>query len=294
MLPNSQRWFAPILAAPTPEESERACIGLVFGNGRADRVEFERGLPRLRCFVSRSTAAMFEQLLVMLRKRIEAGEEWSTLCASLEPQILVEPPRSLLAPYTEATIAALRAQYLNRPEGGGLRDVATRVRADAEAKLDELFLPSLPLNVSVTKHAQFRTLYPSVSVDPKVGVEPHPVSRVLRSHARDLIVEAIDFSPRRRLTTLEVNALAIGKNFWAYRRLEPAIRRVSGRQLQSVGVIFNGAKQKPKAHEELESYIAHYWANEADRVIHVSQPSDVGELDEMLDWVSDRVDRGHP
>jgi hypothetical protein len=283
--PATKWWYALVAASPNPEEEEAVNVGVIVGNGRPEYVDFIPGLPRLSGLVPPSESAVYQAILESIAVQLSEEGDLDVIRYSIAPQLRIAQPRGLYAEPTRETLLALRHRFLQSPAREG-RSAERAYRPRASARLDRLMEPVLPaLGVSLLRRARIESLYPELPRD-LLRTELHPVSRVLRSPGRDVLLDSVVVTPVEPVVRLEARAMEVGKKFWHLAQLKHAIRQYSGREVRTMGVVLNGDTHADARLRDAKAYIEHVWRKDADVVLAVDTEEEVREFQEQISWVS--------
>lgn len=65
------------------------------------------------------------------------------------------------------------------------------------------------------------------------------------------------------------------------------IRELTGREVRTVGLIYNGFRPEEMQVAEAMEYVAHIWGPDADAVVHADNADELHRFAEQVDWVAD-------
>lgn len=276
-------WYALVSASPRPESGEAVNIGLIVGNGGPVQLEYLRKLPRLKSLVTPEELAVYGEVLDGLERRIQTGAELSTLRSLAGPQVRISEPRALYRRPDKATLATLRRQFIDVPGRlEGLR-AAGEQRSATEELLDSLLIPVIPLGLRPERRMSAEHLYPDLPGD-LTQVRIPNVARAVRSEQRDLLIDGAVIEPTKLDVSIKNATGRVARAFWYYGRLRDSIRRYARRDVQTVGVLFNGKASESQDVADAEAFIRHVWELDADLVVQADRSEDIDKLRSRLAW----------
>lgn len=221
-------WIALVAASPEPESRERVNIGLLFGNGEPNRLEFIDGLPRLAGLVPPDELLVYESLLRAAAEQLTDGHELSVLQTVLAPQIRISEPRALYRPADDAVVALLRGRYLarRRPGPHKMPTADLQLQHATEVELDRIIGSIARLGVKVTRNPRIERLYPDALASE--GFTVPRIARALRGDRRDLLVDSVQVIDGRIRAAIGDATARVGRAFWHYKTLRQAVEHTTG------------------------------------------------------------------
>jgi hypothetical protein len=274
-------WYSLVAVAPRPETGEAVNVGLLIGNGRPLRLEYEPGLPRLAGIVGRNERRVYDRLLFELAGSI-GGIEVGVDLAALSPQIRVSDPRELYSPPNEDVLRALRNSYLTAPRRTEGIEARKLVR-QAERRLDRIIGAAVHFGIrDIEKDVTPSKLYGEAAEF--VGdIKVPRLARALRAQQKDLLVDAVLLRPGETDLAIRSATQRIGRAFWYYKRLEHELRERRGTEIRRVGVVVTPDESSREV-QEAAAFITHSWVRDAS-VITAHNGDGAPKLREHVAWL---------
>jgi hypothetical protein len=283
MATDSLWWYAPVAVSPDPDAGELVNVALLFGNGALDSLEFDEGLPRLTCLVDSFERRLLEEMLQSISMSLSKLGTISQINTIFGPQIRVADPRPLYDRPGKDVRDLLRRQFLRT---GKARERTTAgPRTPQIDRTLQKVLSQHAFDVRIERRVSPRDLFPRVA-ERLFRVEVPSIDRALRSGNRDLLIGGAKLNARHPDSTIRGRGVRLGQAFWHYRSARGEIEQLTGRQVRTVGLIFNGATTERPAAREAVEYLEHIWAPDVDLVIHGERESDLVRLQEEVSWVA--------
>lgn len=268
-------WFAPIVARPIPELPDAVTVGLAFGNGRLEHIEYDHELERLKGMWSVDHRAVLAVALRYATRNIRELKSINDLSSMLGVQFCVEEPRPLLAPYSIQVVRALRRSYLDMVKSP--RDSATGLQRESLRALDREIDSLLPGGVTYrTKPIPLSDLYPGVAERYETAQIP-AVQRMLQFDNRDLVLGSVIVRMQERAHLDQLVQRTI-RQFYFLDRLREPIRQRSGKEVRTVGVIQPLEANATGETRMLHEMISEQWTERSDHVIVLHSTKDAQEL----------------
>jgi hypothetical protein len=240
------------------------------------------GLPRLSGFANRAERSTYEAILATTRKRLVKEPALETIRRALGTQVRIGAPCPLGSEPDSETVEAMVESYLVGPtEPRRAREDLAQV-AITEKRLESTIGGSLVAGgMKILKSFSPTTLYehqPAWAFRERVP----RLARLIRVGDRDVFVDGVSLDDPARVEGAVTSATArIGRAFWHYKRLREEIRRLEGRRIITVGMLFQG-KERTEEAGEAQGYIEHVWKRNADNVFMGDAAGGLGELRERL------------
>jgi hypothetical protein len=261
------RWFAVIQAAPIPELGERVNVALLVGDGVAEELFYLQGLPRLVGLATPGERQAVEAMLESTRDWLAGGKSVDEIAARVGPQLNVSSPQLLFTPVSREILATLKASYLEAAGSGELVARETGARWRAERKIDELLGGALPaVGVKLLHRATPRQIFPDA--EERVFHSPVPaIARAVRLGPLDYLVDGVIVEPGHVTSAVTAATTRIDRAFWHYRTAKDDLRRVYGRGVVTVGLLFDGGRSADREVAEAVDYVRHIWGYHADHIL---------------------------
>lgn len=278
-------WYALIAASPTPETEEAANVGVVVGNGEAVQLGYVPGLPRLCGLASGAEVEVYEAILASVTDRVRRGVPVPELEAMVGPQLRVMQQRALYRTPSDDVLRQLCQRYLERPpRDPSAAEVERALTRRSERCLASALDSVVPLGAEVVARARAAKLY-GTRLDRHVGYKVPVISRAVRSHHRDLLIDSIVVEPSTRGKPLRQTVARVGQAFWAYNKpLRPLIREFTQREVRLVGVVHRGDPDDDADTRFAREYVKHAWGQDA-LVIDGNAQDVAGELRGHVAWL---------
>jgi len=279
---SSHWWYSLVSAEPDPEAGERVNVGLLIGNGRLLQLEYDPDLPRVRCITDPTDRRLLSEALRAAAKSLSRFEELTSLRSFLGPQVSISPPRGLYAQPDRRTIAALKERYLRDPSKGS----AKRSKARRVSRIDDALKPILHRSIryQLRKSVTPEKLYPE---QPIFDVPVPALDRAVRSDTRDLLIGGVTVRQKSPLKTIQGTiTVRLGRAFWHYSEAKERIHSQVGREVRTLGLVFNTAQSRTSELDEAIEYLEHVWGRDVDRFVVVEGENAEGaDLEPEMEWL---------
>lgn len=268
MIKPANSWFSVVSVMPNPETGERVNVAMLFQRGRHLWLEYDADLPRLGCLVERDEIAIYESVLESAKSRLPAELDQVTIEHLFGPHFKVSEPRPLFRDVTRDVIRMLKDKYLRTP--GTQHKRSERMQQRVAKRIDDILRDTLPINAVIEKRPTADKLYSRAKeiFDSEVPT----LDRAIRFGSRDLLIGGVIIDRSGTLAHARNRIARCGQAFWQYQNAKETLARVLGREVATVGVIFDGFGQKTAAVQSAKDYVRHVWEQDADLVVDVSGP----------------------
>ncbi|MBD3299808.1 MAG: hypothetical protein GF347_00470 [Candidatus Moranbacteria bacterium] len=276
-------WFALVGASPNPEAEEHVNVALLIGNGRMLRLEYNEGLQRAKCIAGPVEIRLLSEALSRTRKELSRFEDLLGLRQYLGPQVRISDPRPLFRSPDRDTIRLLKRKYL----GEAQKRRAKRVKIARVAKIDETirtYMSKEAFGLHIEKRVKPSDLF-QFQAREIFSTKVPSFDRAIRSSHRDLLLGGITIDPRRPMESMRAPGLRLGRAFWHYKEAKNRILEITGREVRTVGLIYNGVKADDRAAREALEYVAHVWSQDADAVLRADDPVEGEKFGEEVAWL---------
>lgn len=284
---NSGYWYAPIIARPIPELPDRVTVGLVFGNGRLERLEVDENFDRLKGLWSSDHRALLAFALEHAAGQLTQLRTVNDLRSLLGVQFIVDDPRPLLQPYTKNVIRSLRRAHLAVLESPRAR--MDGLQRESLIALDREVDAMLPPKLTYLKKTyQFKELYAGVAERHETAQIPS-IRRMVRGDHRDLIMSSVIVRMHDR-AHLDQTVQRTIRQFYFVDKLRKVIQDRSGVVVRTIGVIQPLESDATSETRQLREMIAEQWDRASDHLVILNTRSELREqISDDIEWASVRA-----
>jgi hypothetical protein len=277
-------WFAPIVARPVPEFPDRVTVGVVVGNGRIQRIEWDEDLPRLQGIMSRDHRALFAVAIANAKERIREFQSLDDLRRALGVQFEVAEPIELWAELTNQTLKSLRRVYLAEMKSNRTNE-ATFIKMGTKV-LDIQVERVRPKHVYyVNKQQTLADLY-GARLDREDFREIPKIRRLARAGKRDMIFNSV-LLPAQGVSEIDRHFALMSRQFNDLRHLVPHIHRRVGVEVRTVGVVQPLPAEASDETKRFRNLILEQWEPLTDILVDARDDSDADrQLATALEWVA--------
>jgi len=283
-------WFSVVSALPDPEAIERVNVAIAVGDYNRVRIHYLNDLPKLACLVSPNQVKVFRAVLAGLAERVRTPEDYFLASKTLGPHFHVEAPRELYHPPDSSILRLLADRYLQVHKGEKKKAVRKSVQRIASKRLDILLTETLPMGAIVEKVATVDRLYPKLAPAGVFSAEVPRLNRAVRFSDVDILIGSIVVEDTGDIDPLEITrdaAARISQAFWQYSQARSIVRTETGRDLKTLGIIFNGSSDRPEV-VSAKRFVRHLWEADADKLLAPEHSEEEKELVEALEELATR------
>ena len=281
-----RHWYSLVSAAPVPETGEAVNVAIVFGNGRANYLDFVRSLPRLSCLLPSAEIALYAEILEGCKDRIDRGIDPLELAALLGPQLFMRPPRTLYAEMSDQLVSQLRHRYRASPRNDDPADedaLVQRSRQQLDRVVRRTRFPQSMIQTEVTPPKLYEGRFKGLS-----GHRVPRLSLALRDRGRDLLLDSVAIEQPYQARDIRDVASRISQAFFMYDQYRGPIRDLTGTEVRTVGVLYPLPETAPAPLKDLFEFTQKIWTDQHARVITGSVEEIADQLRRDTDWVRHR------
>jgi hypothetical protein len=281
----SSWWYSVVGASPDPEKDEVVNVGILVGNGRPSRFEYEPTFRRLACLNYQFEADLLRQAFKQVTKNLGHFDSLAAIQDALGPQVVVREPRALHVRPDARLVQQLMNKYLlGEPVARAHSSFGAPKRLAYLDRALNRVLQARGFGYEFKKTPKPADLYPDL--EQSLFAVPIPsVDRAIRHENRDLLIGGVRLDTPDPLDQIRSPGTRLGRAFWHYSQQKDAIEKLAGVQIRTLGVILAPSGDRDPRVDEAAHYLRHVWRADADQVLLTTELDVETELDREISWL---------